>query len=182
MELTEQIHQTTSILAATDLQYANRFIDYTGNYAGAGETSIGVLRYPIASGYQATIDCAGFIKVEAGGIFSIGDSLVSDASGKAVKATAITATASGGAATQAGSTATASGGTATVPAGAVAVKSSAESPACDMVQPTIAVTDGTIAVTNPSVAITGSATPQFIIGIACTAAGVDGDIIIVHIK
>lgn len=87
--LTENILLTATIKATAALATEHRFVAPDGGYAGAGEFALGVLESAVASGEYAPVKTHGIIIVEAGGIVAVGDALVSDASGRAVKATAL---------------------------------------------------------------------------------------------
>ncbi|MBX2975437.1 MAG: DUF2190 family protein [Ignavibacteriaceae bacterium] len=82
---------TDSILAAEDIA-SNLFVNFAGELCGANEKSYGVSELPVDSGEMASVIVEGIALVIAGDVVSIGDAVKSDADGKAVTATAVTAT------------------------------------------------------------------------------------------
>lgn len=139
--LTEKVVLTHSITAAADLDNALRFVGLDGNYCGAGERAAGVLAVSTKQGQQAPVKMSGLLLVEAGGEITAGKRVVSDALGRAVQATVLTAQT-------------------TIPEGAVDVTS-------DKAQPDLTIT------------LAGSELPQVTNGWAYTAAGGEGDFILV---
>ncbi len=103
---TEVILGTSSIQAAADL-VKHRFIGFDGNLCGANAKARGVSAADTKSGQMCPINISGEVLVESGGAITAGAALASDASGKAVAATAFSVT---------------------VPAGATAVTSTAAQP------------------------------------------------------
>jgi hypothetical protein len=85
--LTEKVLLTTTIKATAALATAHRFVAPDGGYAGAGEFALGLLECAVASGEYAPVNSHGILLAESGGVIAVGDALVSDASGRAVKAT-----------------------------------------------------------------------------------------------
>lgn len=70
--------------ATTDLNYINRFIGFTGTYAGAGAAVLGTLEAKTSSGEMAPVNTHGILFVEAGGTLTVGAKVKSDANGRAV--------------------------------------------------------------------------------------------------
>ena len=99
--LTEHVLLTTTVKATAALATKHRFVTAAGAYAGSGAHALGVLDNPVAINEYAPVKTDGILIVEAGGVIAVEDALVSDASGRAVKATAFAVTS----ATGAGSTA-----------------------------------------------------------------------------
>lgn len=79
---------TESIVAAADV-VKNRFAGFDGNYCGADKKALGVFEVDTKTGQMAPVIVYGIALIEAAGTFAAGDKLVSDANGKAVKATAV---------------------------------------------------------------------------------------------
>lgn len=88
---TYNLAQTLTIEAAVDLE-EKRFVDRDGNYCGAGEKAKGVCMLDVSAGKQATIGTLGTAPVLTGGAITKGAPVTSDANGKAVEATALSAT------------------------------------------------------------------------------------------
>ena len=63
----------------------HRFVDYAGKHT-VDLPSIGVTKFDVDSGDQASLDAGAVVVVEAGGAITAGDLVKSDASGKAVSA------------------------------------------------------------------------------------------------
>lgn len=63
---------------------ANRFVTPLGAQAGAGANSIGVTRVAAVANDFIPVDALGTAAVTAGGTVAIGDTLKSDADGKAI--------------------------------------------------------------------------------------------------
>jgi hypothetical protein len=75
-------------ITATGTIAAGKLVTYAGAAAGAGAVVRGVAQFDVVSGDTLTlVTQAQETAVLAGGAFSIGDAIVSDASGKAVVAT-----------------------------------------------------------------------------------------------
>lgn len=86
MAQTKQVVLTTSIHATTAWQ-ANRFINYGGQQAAAGEAVLGVSADEADQGDIAAVDVLGIAVVETAGAVAQGDVLAADAQGLAVKQT-----------------------------------------------------------------------------------------------
>ena len=65
---------------------ANRFIDYDGTTPAAGAAAFGVTRSSASSGDSITVDVAGVVAVETGGVFAAGVEVQCDSSGRVVEA------------------------------------------------------------------------------------------------
>lgn len=97
-----QTHQplgNTSILAAAALG-KHLFVGADGNVCGANKKALGVTEVDAALGEQASVIFSGIALVLSGGAITVTDELVpvaSDAAGKAVAATALSATVPSGA-------------------------------------------------------------------------------------
>lgn len=78
---------TLSILATAALS-ACRFVTSAGAHSGAAGDAIGVTRSDGAEGALVPYDVYGTAVVESGGIVAVGDRVQSDATGRAIKATA----------------------------------------------------------------------------------------------
>ncbi|HSW36021.1 MAG TPA: capsid cement protein [Candidatus Limnocylindrales bacterium] len=150
--LTEKIVLTGSIKAAAALATKHRFVNFAGNYCGANAKAAGVLAQPTLSGDMAPINIIGLTIVEAGGAITAGKRVASDASGRAVQATALGATVAG---------------TGAIPEGATPVTSTSASPE--------------VALTATST-LAGGEPPQPTNGVAWTAAAEAGDLILVLIN
>lgn len=96
-EKTYQPVLITSIQAAADLAYVNRFVGVDGNYAGAGAFAVGILNAETDSGKMAPVIAGGIALIEAGEHIHAGKPIVSGATGKAMEAHALTATPPSGA-------------------------------------------------------------------------------------
>ena len=83
---TEKILLAVTIAAAAALTRF-RFVDFTGNVAGAGERALGVATTDFDSGEQAGVATHGEILVEAGAAIAAGAEVESDANGRAVTKT-----------------------------------------------------------------------------------------------
>lgn len=83
---TEKILLAVTIAAAAALTRF-RFVDFTGNVAGAGERPLGVATTDFDTGEQASVATHGEILVEAGAAIAVGAEVESDASGRAVTKT-----------------------------------------------------------------------------------------------
>ncbi len=83
---TEKILLAVTIAAAVAL-FRFRFVDYSGNVAGAGERVLGVPTTDFSAGEQASVATHGEILVEAGAAVAVGAEVESDASGRAVTKT-----------------------------------------------------------------------------------------------
>ena len=79
---------TESILAAADV-VKNRFAGFDGNYCGADKKALGVFETDTKTGQMAPVIAMGIALIIAAGTFAVGDDIVSDGDGKAVKATAV---------------------------------------------------------------------------------------------
>lgn len=75
-----------SIKASSDIEQ-HRFIGFDGNYCTAGAKALGVSDVSTEKDQFAPVAIYGILLVEAGGTISTGDSISSDAEGKAVKTT-----------------------------------------------------------------------------------------------
>lgn len=86
------MRQSTPLLAltvlATAIVSAHRFLTLDGAHAAAGGDAIGVGKHDGTIGDAIAVDAIGTAIVETGGIFAKGDYLASDATGRAVAATA----------------------------------------------------------------------------------------------
>lgn len=89
---TQQVIGTTSIAAAAELA-VGLFCGFDGNICAANARALGVVGADTGVGNQAPINYAGVLLVKSGGIIAVGDPLVSDSAGKAVKATTFAAAA-----------------------------------------------------------------------------------------
>jgi len=65
----------------------SRFVGFDGNLCGAGAKALGASLRAVNSGEQIPVATYGPVVIESGGQFSAGDPIMSDALGKAVKAT-----------------------------------------------------------------------------------------------
>ncbi len=65
---------------------ANRFVSCNGTQAVAGEKCLGVASMPEQAGRTVPVTVQGTAIVQSGGVFAVGDPLMSDADGQAVKA------------------------------------------------------------------------------------------------
>jgi len=83
---TEKILMAVTIAAAAALARF-RFVDFTGNPAGAGERALGVANTDYAQGEQAGVATHGEILVEAGAAVAVGAEVESDGSGRAITKT-----------------------------------------------------------------------------------------------
>ena len=83
---TEKILLAVTISAAADLSRF-RFVDYSGNVAGAGERVLGVPTTDFSAGEQASVATHGEVLVEAGAAIAAGAEVESDANGHAVTKT-----------------------------------------------------------------------------------------------
>jgi len=146
---------TISILAAANLD-ANRFAGFGGNLCAANAKAAGVVQLDTASGSYAPVMSHGVAVVESGGIFAVGDELVSDSTGRAVKATDV-------------SVASVLTVTASVPSGATPVTSTGAQPSLSPA--------GTSANT-----VAGSALPQKINGTALEASSGAGEFVRVVLR
>ena len=84
MAKTKQVVLTTTIRAEGAI-VANRFVNYAGKQAKAGEAVLGVAPYDTAAGDTAAVDAIGIAVVETGGALAAGDAVAADAQGCAVK-------------------------------------------------------------------------------------------------
>lgn len=75
-----------SIKASSDIEQ-HRFIGFDGNYCTAGAKALGVSDVSTEKDQFAPVAIYGILLVEAGGTISAGDSISSNADGKAVKTT-----------------------------------------------------------------------------------------------
>ena len=74
----------------------NRFVKFDGAQAGVqGEKVLGVAEFNAADTELATVGIAGTVVVEAGAAIAVGDSVITNASGKAIPVTGALAVASG---------------------------------------------------------------------------------------
>ena len=80
-----------SVKATADLS-KQIFVGLDGGVCGAGEKAYGVCDVETDSGQLAPVGVLGILLVTAGGAIDIGDAVTSDASGKAVVATAASIT------------------------------------------------------------------------------------------
>lgn len=74
-----------SVKATADLT-EHRFVGFDGKHCTAGAKALGVADVTTDKAQFAPIALFGILLVEAGGTIAIGDSIASDANGKAVKA------------------------------------------------------------------------------------------------
>lgn len=101
MAQTKQVVLITTI-KATGAIVKDRFVNFKGAQAKAGETVLGVAPYDVENGDTAAVDIVGIAVVEAGGAVATGDEVGSDAQGCAVTGaakvagTALTAAAGAG--------------------------------------------------------------------------------------
>ena len=72
-------------ILATAVITAHRWVSYAGEIAGMGGMAAGVSRTGAKSGQAVTVDSYGIAPIEAGDVVAIGDLVMSDADGKAVK-------------------------------------------------------------------------------------------------
>ncbi len=144
-----------SILAAAALA-TRRFIGFDGNLCGAAAKALGVSEVSTAIAEYCPVVETGEALVESGGILAIGDPLVSDSTGRAVKATIFAAAAPAVDATKL-----------SVASGATPMTSTAANGAV------IASTTGFL--TAP--VLTGSTLPQAINGYAMDVAGGAGEFV-----
>jgi hypothetical protein len=87
--------QAITVIAAAAIT-ARRFVAYDDALAGtAGEKVLGVAQTDAESGAAVAVITAGTAIVETGGAFSRGDSLITDAQGRAVAASGALGVASG---------------------------------------------------------------------------------------
>lgn len=94
---THQPVAVTSILAAVALA-KHLFVDAVGGICGANKKAVGVTEVDAAAGEQASVIFSGIALVIAGGDITVTDepvAVASDAAGKAVAATALSATVPG---------------------------------------------------------------------------------------
>ena len=84
MAKTKQVVLTTTIKADGAI-VANRFVNYLGKQAKAGEAALGVAPYDTAAGDIAAVETLGITVVETGGAVAAGDAVAADAQGCAVK-------------------------------------------------------------------------------------------------
>ncbi len=84
MAKTKQVVLATTIRAEGAI-VANRFVNYAGKQAKAGEAVLGVAPYDTAAGDIAAVDALGIVLVESGGALAAGDAVAADAQGCAVK-------------------------------------------------------------------------------------------------
>lgn len=138
--LTEKIVLTDSILAAADLDNANRFVGMDGDVCAANAKAAGVLEVATLSGEYAPITVWGIKIVVAGGVVNAGDRVTSDSTGRAVACTDIAGT---------------------IASGQVAVLSTGA---------------------QPTVTVAGAQLSQGVNGVARTAAGQAGDLILVYVN
>ncbi len=75
-----------SIKASSDIEQ-HRFIGFDGNYCTAGAKALGVSDVSTEKDQFAPVAIYGILLVEAAGTISAGDSISSNADGKAVKTT-----------------------------------------------------------------------------------------------
>jgi hypothetical protein len=158
--LTEKIVLTGSITAAANLATKHRFIGFDGNLCGAGAKAAGVLAQPTLSGEQAPINVIGVCIVEAGGQIARGKRVKSDSTGRAVQATAMSATADVDAS-----------GTGAIPDGETPVASTGA-------QPEVALTLDVSA----TITVAGGEPPEVTNGVAWSAANQAGDKILVLVN
>lgn len=83
MAQTKQVVLVTTI-TATGAIVKNRFVNFKGAQAKAGETVLGVAPYDVETGDTAAVDVVGIAVVESGGPVAIGDDVGPDAQGCAV--------------------------------------------------------------------------------------------------
>jgi len=87
---------TDTIRAAANL-VKNRFIGFDGNYCAANAKAAGVSKLDVDSGQLASVISIGVALVETAGPITAGGEVVSDATGKALAATAFSVTVPSGA-------------------------------------------------------------------------------------
>ncbi|MCU7494762.1 MAG: DUF2190 family protein [Ignavibacteria bacterium] len=85
-----------SIEAAADIA-KQLFVGLDGDVCGAGKKALGVSELDAAEGEMATVIVSKIALVTSGAAITAGDALVSDASGKAIPATDLSATTPAGA-------------------------------------------------------------------------------------
>lgn len=83
---TKQVVLTTTI-RTTGKVVENRFVNYSGKQAKAGEAVLGVANYDADEGDLLAVDVLGIALVEAGGTVAAGASVAADAQGCAVAGT-----------------------------------------------------------------------------------------------
>lgn len=99
--------QTKQVVLVTTIQTTgaivkNRFVNFKGAQAKAGETVLGVSPYDVVAGETAAVEAVGISVVEAGGAVAAGAEVGADAQGCAVSGaakiagTALTAAAAAG--------------------------------------------------------------------------------------
>ena len=83
MAQTKQVVLVTTI-TATGAIVKNRFVNFKGAQAKAGEAVLGVAPYDVETGDTAAVDVVGIAVVESGGAVAIGAEVGADAQGCAV--------------------------------------------------------------------------------------------------
>lgn len=83
MANTKQVVLVTTIQAAAPM-VADRFVNFSGSQAKAGEAVLGVSPYDVEAGDTAAVECIGIVVVEAGGAVAAGSEVGADAQGCAV--------------------------------------------------------------------------------------------------
>lgn len=83
MAQTKQVVLTTTI-KATGAIVKDRFVNFKGSQAKAGEAVLGVAPYDVEAADTAAVDVVGIAVVEAGGKVAVGAEVGSDAQGCAV--------------------------------------------------------------------------------------------------
>lgn len=83
MAQTKQVVLVTTITATGEI-VQDRFVNFAGAQAKAGEAVLGVAPYDVSNGDIAAVDVVGIAVVEAGGEISAGAEVGADAQGCAV--------------------------------------------------------------------------------------------------
>ena len=83
MSQTKNVVLVTTITATGEI-VKDRFVNFAGAQAKAGEAVLGVAPYDVANGDTAAVDVVGIAVVEAGGAIAAGVEVGSDAPGCAV--------------------------------------------------------------------------------------------------
>ena len=83
MAKTKQVLLATTVIAAGAWQ-PNRFVNFAGTQAAAGEASLGVSTYEADQGDAAAVDVLGIATVEAGGAIAQGAQVSAGDQGLAV--------------------------------------------------------------------------------------------------
>jgi len=86
--MSQHISLLTLTVVASGAVTSHRFVGYDGAQAGAGGAALGVSRTNADDGDEVPVDTVGTAIIESGAAISVGDSLESDADGRAVPDTA----------------------------------------------------------------------------------------------